>query len=84
MTDPLRDRLEAASAGLLFSTESDRPFAFVLVTVFALGMLASFATLAIGCTGGKHRSSAMAEEFARRLRGTGLPTTVLHRDLGRE
>jgi RNase adapter protein RapZ len=43
-----------------------------------------FATLAIGCTGGKHRSSAMAEEFARRLRGTGLPTTVLHRDLGRE
>ena len=43
-----------------------------------------FATLAIGCTGGKHRSSAMAEEFARRLRATGLPTTVLHRDLGRE
>ena len=43
-----------------------------------------FATLAIGCTGGKHRSTAMAEEFARRLRVTGLPTTVLHRDLGRE
>ena len=29
MSDPLRDRLEAASAGLLFSTESDRPFTFV-------------------------------------------------------
>ena len=43
-----------------------------------------FATLAIGCTGGKHRSSAMAEEFARRLRISGLATTVLHRDLGRE
>ena len=40
--------------------------------------------IAIGCTGGKHRSTAMAEEFARRLRATGLPTTVLHRDLGRE
>jgi hypothetical protein len=26
----------------------------------------------------------MAEELARRLRATGLPTTVLHRDLGRE
>ena len=26
-----------------------------------------FATLAIGCTGGRHRSSAMAEELARRL-----------------
>ena len=43
-----------------------------------------FATLAIGCTGGKHRSTAMSEEFARRLRASGIATTVLHRDLGRE
>jgi UPF0042 nucleotide-binding protein len=43
-----------------------------------------FATIAIGCTGGKHRSTAMAEELARRVRADVLPTTVLHRDLGRE
>jgi RNase adapter protein RapZ len=43
-----------------------------------------FVTIAIGCTGGKHRSTAMAEEFGRRLRAAGLPTKVLHRDLGRE
>ncbi len=43
-----------------------------------------FVTIGIGCTGGKHRSTAMAEELATRLRATGLPTTVLHRDLGRE
>ena len=43
-----------------------------------------FVTIAIGCTGGKHRSTAIAEELARRLRATGVPTTVLHRDLGRE
>ena len=43
-----------------------------------------FATIAIGCTGGKHRSTAMAEEFARRLREPAVPTKVLHRDLGRE
>ena len=43
-----------------------------------------FATIAIGCTGGKHRSTSVAEEFARRLRADGTPTTVLHRDLGRE
>ena len=43
-----------------------------------------FVTIGIGCTGGKHRSSAMAEELAHRLRATGVPTTVLHRDLGRE
>jgi RNase adapter protein RapZ len=43
-----------------------------------------FVTVAIGCTGGKHRSVAMAEEIARRLRERGSPTLVVHRDLGRE
>jgi UPF0042 nucleotide-binding protein len=33
-----------------------------------------FATIAIGCTGGKHRSTAIAEEFARRLRQAGVAT----------
>ena len=43
-----------------------------------------YATIAIGCTGGKHRSVAMAEEFAGMLRGLGIEATTLHRDLGRE
>jgi UPF0042 nucleotide-binding protein len=43
-----------------------------------------YLTLAIGCTGGKHRSVAMAEEIAKRLVGDGVQTTVVHRDLGRE
>ena len=43
------------------------------------------ATIAIGCTGGKHRSVAVAEEFATRLRGLpGVAVSVKHRDLGRE
>ncbi|WP_210115858.1 RNase adapter RapZ [Acidipropionibacterium timonense] len=41
-------------------------------------------TVAIGCTGGKHRSTSMAEELAGRLRARGRRTAVLHRDLGRE
>jgi UPF0042 nucleotide-binding protein len=44
-----------------------------------------YATIAVGCTGGKHRSVAVSEEIARRLRQ--LPSvnvTVNHRDLGRE
>ena len=41
-------------------------------------------TVAIGCTGGKHRSTSMSEELATRLRERGFPTTVLHRDLGKE
>ena len=58
-----------------------------LLSVVSVGYLNEgkrFATIAIGCTGGKHRSTAMAEEFARRLRADGIATTVLHRDLGRE
>ena len=41
-------------------------------------------TLAVGCTGGKHRSVAMAEELGRRMRESGIETRVVHRDLGRE
>jgi UPF0042 nucleotide-binding protein len=43
-----------------------------------------FMTVAIGCTGGKHRSVAMSEEIARRLRASGLLADTIHRDLGRE
>ena len=43
-----------------------------------------FLTLAVGCTGGKHRSVALAEELGRTLRVEGVDTRVVHRDLGRE
>jgi len=43
-----------------------------------------YLTLAVGCTGGKHRSVAIAEEVGRRLRAGGVDTRVVHRDLGRE
>ena len=43
-----------------------------------------FLTLGIGCTGGKHRSVAMTEEIASRLRRTGADVVAEHRDLGRE
>ncbi len=43
-----------------------------------------YLTLAVGCTGGKHRSVAVAEEIGRRLLGKGLHVQVVHRDLGRE
>lgn len=43
-----------------------------------------YLTAAVGCTGGKHRSVAIAEELAARLRQTGLAANAQHRDLGRE
>ena len=41
-------------------------------------------SIGIGCTGGKHRSTAMAEELAKRLGESGLTVRVVHRDLGNE
>lgn len=43
-----------------------------------------YVTIAIGCTGGQHRSVAIARELARRLAECGLPANVVHRDVGRE
>ncbi|MGH3356910.1 MAG: RNase adapter RapZ [Nocardioidaceae bacterium] len=43
-----------------------------------------YITVAVGCTGGKHRSVAMAEALADRLRRSDIPVLVTHRDLGRE
>jgi len=43
-----------------------------------------FMTVAVGCTGGKHRSVAMTEEIAARLSAAGMDARAMHRDLGRE
>ena len=50
-----------------------------------------FVTFAVGCTGGKHRSVAIANELAARLVAAADPAApggtdvqVVHRDLGRE
>jgi RNase adapter protein RapZ len=43
-----------------------------------------FMTVAVGCTGGKHRSVAMTVEIARRLAERGHHVRATHRDLGRE
>ena len=43
----------------------------------------SYLTIAIGCTGGHHRSVAITEEVGRRLRSSGHPLSVFHRDIDR-
>ena len=42
----------------------------------------SYATIAFGCTGGRHRSVHTAEAMARALREAGFSPTVIHRNLG--
>jgi UPF0042 nucleotide-binding protein len=41
----------------------------------------SYLTIAIGCTGGRHRSVAMAEEIGRRLTAAGHHPRITHRDI---
>ena len=43
----------------------------------------SYLTIALGCTGGRHRSVALAEALGERFRGHGNPVSVFHRDVDR-
>jgi RNase adapter protein RapZ len=58
-----------------------------LLTGVAKGYLREgkrFMSVAVGCTGGKHRSVAMTEEIASQMREVGYDVGTVHRDLGRE
>ncbi len=43
-----------------------------------------YLTIAVGCTGGKHRSVVISEEIARYVKEKGFGSTVVHRDLDKE
>lgn len=43
-----------------------------------------YLTVALGCTGGRHRSVAMSEALAEKLRAAGMQTLVMHRDVMKE
>ena len=65
-----------------FMLHLDRFLDFLLPLYAAEGK--SYLTVAIGCTGGKHRSVALAEELKRTLAAQRVPVTVHHRDLGKD
>ena len=44
----------------------------------------SYLTIAVGCTGGKHRSVYIAKKLADALRASGRPISLMHRDLTRD
>jgi UPF0042 nucleotide-binding protein len=64
-----------------FVGKVDELFRFLIPSFLREGK--SYLTIAIGCTGGRHRSVVLAEELARRLRDEGYMLAVHHRDVDR-
>ncbi|MFN3257685.1 MAG: RNase adapter RapZ [Ilumatobacter sp.] len=80
--DPkVRDHVLETAAGSDFVDRFDDLLASLLPQYEAEGR--SYLTVAIGCTGGRHRSVAVSEELAARLRRRGVAVRTSHRDVGR-
>ncbi|TVR28100.1 MAG: RNase adapter RapZ [Ilumatobacter sp.] len=78
--DPaVRDYVLETSVAASFIDHLDALLSDVLPAYQAEGR--SYLTVAIGCTGGRHRSVAVAEEMARRFRERGVAVRTSHRDV---
>lgn len=80
--DPeVRDFVIETAAGSDFIDRYDALLATLLPQYESEGR--SYLTVALGCTGGRHRSVAVAEELAARLRDRGVAVRTSHRDVAR-
>jgi len=82
LDEPVREYVRSQPLSEQFLEKYDE-----LVAILTDGYLREdqhFLTIALGCTGGRHRSVAMAEALGERLRAHGVQVLVVHRDLGRE
>ena len=83
LTEPVRDFVLAQPGAAEYLDLIDRLLEFSIPAFGDEGK--SRLTVAIGCTGGRHRSIVFAEELARRLREEGHgPVEVFHRELERK
>jgi len=78
---PVRDYVLSQPESLDFLAKVDDLLTAILPAFIREGK--SYLTIAMGCTGGRHRSVALAEALATRLGGHGHPTSVFHRDVDR-
>jgi UPF0042 nucleotide-binding protein len=80
--DPkVRDHVLETAAGSDFVDRFDELLVSLLPQYEKEGR--AYLTVAVGCTGGRHRSVAIAEELAGRLRSRGVAVRVIHRDVAR-
>lgn len=82
-----RSGLDAPVREFVFDSPLTEPFLARLVELLDLLVPAyrdegkAYLTIAVGCTGGRHRSVAIAEELGARLVGRGVRARVIHRDI---
>ena len=80
--DPkVRDYVLETAVGSAFIDRFDDLLASLVPQYQAEGR--TYLPVALGCTGGRHRSVAAAEELAARLRQRGVPVRTSHRDVSR-
>lgn len=79
LDEPVREYLFAIPAAEEFAEKVQELLEFLLPRFLDEGK--HHMTLAFGCTGGRHRSTAMAEAVADRLRELGHSVSVEHRDV---
>jgi UPF0042 nucleotide-binding protein len=81
LDQPVRDYVLAQPETDDFLTKLDDLLGLLLPGYVREGK--SYLTIAVGCTGGQHRSVVLADEIAGRIRGRGFRPTVHHRDVHR-
>jgi UPF0042 nucleotide-binding protein len=81
LDQPVRDYVLGRSETAEFLDKLDDMLAMLIPAYVREGK--SYLTVAMGCTGGRHRSVALAEELALRLNKHGIATSVFHRDVER-
>jgi UPF0042 nucleotide-binding protein len=81
LDERVRDYVLESGQALEFVGRVDDLLAFLLPCYVEEGK--SYISVALGCTGGRHRSVVLAEEIAARIRKGGFAAAVFHRDISR-
>jgi UPF0042 nucleotide-binding protein len=81
LDEPVREYVLGQPPSAEFLAELDRLLALLLPAYVREGK--SYLTIAFGCTGGRHRSVAIAEQVAKSLQEQGFLPKVSHRDIER-
>ena len=81
-SQPVRHFVLGQPATKEFMTRLNEMMDYLLPQFVAEGK--AHLTVALGCTGGKHRSIVLGDELAEHLRQKGYNVNVRHRDVGKE